>query len=267
VEKVDARYTIRYGGAAGDAYNLTASRTDRYTREIMRTRTETIALDQTEYRFEIESSYAGSFVVGVEFLRRIHETGDPETQAGPDFSRLTGKKAGFALARTGELSAFEGFDALPEFDIVDQGQAIGGRRFVNEIREIFMSFPADPVGVGETWFFTKEYVESIPGGEAQVTLDCTYEILGEEKRSGLDCLKLGGDLIFHAEGGGSASGIDYVLRLDGQGSDVVYFDLEKGMILSVERTSTVQGSAENEKLGMVIPMKHEYETRIDVVFE
>jgi hypothetical protein len=248
-------------------FHLTASQTDRYTREIIGTRAQTTALDQTEYRFEIESSSDDGLVLGVEYLRRVHETDDPQIEAGVDFSELIGKRTGFSLSEIGEPSAFRGFDLLPEFEIADQGRAIGAPRFINEIREIFVVLPKDPVGVGESWSYTQEYTEPIPGGEAFINVDCTYTLLGMEKRGGLDCLEFGGEFSYVAEGGGTASGIAYVLRLDGEGSDIVYFAIEEGMILSVERVSVVEGSAKNEELGMAIPMKHEYETRIDAVFE
>ena len=267
VRRIDDKYILRYGGMEGAAFTLTTAKTDRYTREIMGTKVSTIALDQTECRCEIESSSDKGSVVGIEYLSRRHETDEPQIEIGPDFSKLIGEKARFTFSRIGELSEFEGFDALPEFEIVDQGQSIGGKRFVNEIREVFVVLPKNPIVIGETWSFTQEYTELIPGGEARITVQCTYELLGEEKRGGFDCLKLGGEFSYVAEGEGSASGIDYVLRLDGEGSDVVHFVVAKGMILSVEGRSTAQGSAKSEELGMAIPMKHEYETRIDVVFE
>ena len=53
---------------------------------------------------------------------------------------------------------------------------------------------------------------------------------------------------------------DLELNLSGTGTETIYFAWRKGMFLRAESNANIKGSADNEEMGVSIPMDHEIET-------
>ena len=62
----------------------------------------------------------------------------------------------------------------------------------------------------------------------------------------------------------NADGIDLTVHLEGEGKEHITFIPKRGMFHSIRGSSTLEGSADNEDLGLSIPMLHEYTFEIDV---
>ena len=77
------------------------------------------------------------------------------------------------------------------------------------------------------------------------------------------------EYVFHHPVGGTvpAGGLDLTFNLEGTGTETVFFAFERGMVLSIESVSLLEGAASNTDMGISFPMKHDFNNRLDVVFE
>ena len=77
-------------------------------------------------------------------------------------------------------------------------------------------------------------------------------------------VKIEGEYTVTISGSIDAGGLYLELNLAGKGEETVYFAWKKGMLLSAESQSVVEGSADNKEMGMSIQMKHDIETATTV---
>jgi hypothetical protein len=104
-----------------------------------------------------------------------------------------------------------------------------------------------------------QYNESIGDTTLPLTVNYTYTLIEETKFEGHDCLKIEAEYTIKMSGPLAYGGLDLELNLAGTGTDTVYFAWKKGMFLSAETRANLKGSADNEDMGVAIPMNHDIE--------
>jgi hypothetical protein len=164
------------------------------------------------------------------------------------------------MTSRGELSEFAGFDALPALAI-SGGQALGESQYINELKEFFIQLPEDEIAVGETWSYTEEFNEPVEGGGAKIVVDYVYTLAEIAEKDGHDCLKLTGEYTTRVTGEGMEQGMEYMIKLDGKGSETAWFAYEKGMLLETETVSFIEGAVVAEDVGFEMPMRHDYTSK------
>jgi hypothetical protein len=261
------KYDLKYKLKEGFKFSLTLSGQNHYVREVMGNELAVDTKGTAEYGFEVLSTTKEGSTLEVDYGNRIHETDDPESQGGVDFSELMGKKTKIDFSLRGELSNFAGFENLPTIEIPDQEASLGEEQYINEIRRIFPKLPDNPISVGETWSHIQKTDESTQGGTVTITSDYIYTLLEETEKNGIDCLKIDAKYTVSVEGKLASRGIEFTMKLGGEGNELLYFAHKKNMLLFSEDNLVLEGSANNEALGISVSMKHDYKTITDVTLD
>jgi len=254
------KYTLAYQMDKGASFTLEVARKHRNQRNVMGNDMVTNSEDLRAYRFKVKSSDKDGMTLAIEYKERTHESDDPQVQTGPDFSELTGKTAGMFLSRLGEPAAFKGFDELPVIPIPEQQDRLDESRYVSEVRDLFPYLPENPVSPGDSWSRTVEHEERAGDAALPVVIEYTYTLIEETKIDGHDCVKIESEYTVKISGAIDAGGLELELNLAGNGEEIIYFAWKKGMLLSADSQSVIEGSADNEAMGMSIQMKHDIET-------
>jgi hypothetical protein len=258
------KYNLKYDLPEGSTFAMKISRDDHFVRNVMGNEAVMDMKDVIEYGFEVKSSSKEGLTLELEYKSRSHQTDNPQFQTDIDFSSLVGNKAGFDMSSRGELSGFTGFEKLPVIRIADQEASLGETQYVNEIRQIFPILPDGPVGIGETWSYKHVSDEPTEGGQVRITVDSNYTLLEEAEKDGVDCMKISAKYTVNADGKVSSGGMDFTVKGGGEGNDILYFGHKKGMFLNSEGSLVIEAIAENNDLGISVPVKHEYKTTVDV---
>jgi hypothetical protein len=257
----EKKYTLEYKLKKGTDFGMATTTERKSTREMMGNEIKATTTDKIGYDAKVTQVKDGVATIEVTYMDRSHDSDDPQVKMDTDFSGLLGKTAEFDMTPRGELSNFEGFDALPELAISGGQATHGASQYINELKEFFIQLPADPVGVGDTWSYTEEFNEPVEGGSAKVVINYTYKVDGVEKRNGQDCLKLIGDYTTEVSGDGNAQGMAYTIGMSGEGSETAYFAYKKGMLSEVETNSYVEGAVNADDVGFEMPMRHDYTSK------
>ena len=259
------KYELKYKFNAGDVFDIVSHRETTNTSEAMGNRMVTQTEDHAEYDLTTLSGDSQGGRLEATYTKMVRTVDGEKNPGGLDFSELLGRSARFKLSTSGELTDFEGLDKLPETMIRD-ASSLSRDQYLNMIRTLFVRLPKEPVVLGESWFYRGGYSELVAGGELDVVVDYKYTVLNEVEKDGIKCLALVGNHALKLAGETSAQGLTFVLALSGDATDTVYFDMERGMILAMDHKSVVEGQAQNQYLGVTMPMQFESKLDIDVAF-
>jgi hypothetical protein len=254
------RYTLAYKMDKGAKFAVRVARKHRNHRIFMGNELTTNTEDLKEYAFTVKSSGEDGLKLELEYTGREHETDDTLAVMSPDFSELVGRRVQVLLSPAGVLSDFKGFDDLPEIAVPDQGEPIGELQYVNDAISLFPRLSKEPVALDGSWSDVVQYEEAVGDTTLPLTVNYTYTLIEETRFDGHDCLKIEGKYTFDMSGPLAAGGLDLELNVAGAGTDIIYFAWKKGMFLSSESRATMKGSADNEDMGVAIPMDHDFET-------
>jgi hypothetical protein len=247
------QYTLAYQMDKGATFTVQVERKHRNQRNFMGNDLVTNSEDLTEYGFTVKSSDDDGLRLELEYTKRERETDDTLALASPDFSELIGRRVRALLSPTGVLSDFKGFDDLPVIAIPGQDEPVGELRYINDAVGLFPRLPKEPVAPGGSWSDVIQYYEPVADDTLPATVNYTYKIEAEYT------IDLSGPL--------AAGGLDLEFNLTGTGTDTVYFAWKKGMFLSSESRLTMSGSADNEDMGVSIPMNHDIKTITTVTLD
>jgi hypothetical protein len=254
------RYTLAYKMDRGASFAMEVAKKHRNERNVMGNDMITNSEDLKAYGFTVKSSDKDGMRLELEYAKRAHESDDPQIQTDPDFSELIGKKVEMLLSPVGVSSGFEGFEDLPVIAIPDQDDRLDEKRYVSEVKDLFPHLPDEPVSPGDSWSHVEEHEESIGDAALPVVIEYTYTLIEETRIDDLDCVKIEGEYTVKISGSFDVGGLELELNLAGNGEETVYFAWKKGMLVSNEAHSVVEGSADNDEMGMSIQMKHDIET-------
>jgi hypothetical protein len=258
------RYTLAYKMNKGATFAVQVARKHRNHRNFMGNDLITNSEELREYGFTVKSSSDAGLRLELECTQREYKTDDTQALMSPDFSGLIGRKVNVNLSPTGELSDFKGFDDLPEIAIPGSDERLGEQGYVNEVIALFLRLSKTPVAPGGSWSDVVQYNESVGDTTLPLTVNYTYTLIEETRYDGHDCLKIEGEYTINMSGPLTFGGLDLALSLTGMGTDTIYFAWKKGMFLSVETHAVMKGSADNEEMGVFIPMDHNIETTTTV---
>ena len=259
------KYELEYKLKKGSTFEITFFESDRYRREVMGNETVTNTKNEYLVRCATKSIENGGLVIEAEYAERSHMTDDPQ-HPGIDFTELIGVKASFTLSSKGELSHFQGLETYPEIEIPDQQTTLKANRYQNELIRLFLPLPDEKIGIGETWIHESEYVEKVSEDDVTITLQTQYTLLEETRKQNHDCLKINSDYTISAIGEVTQEGMKIQIDLEGKGSDTIFFDHNRGLLLSSQGQSNLSGDALIGELNITIPMNHKYTNEIKVEF-
>jgi hypothetical protein len=258
------KYELEYDLEEGDTAELIFTRSLVNEREVMgRTMSDTME-EETRALLEVTGVRDEMLDIDLEYLDRTRYVSGESYSSDIDFSELPGSRASFSLSSRGMVSAFEGFDALPEIELVPGQLYMNQEMYTNELEYIFTQLPEMPVKAGDTWTYSMEAHEPVAGGEINTSMDNTLTLVGETEWEGESCLMIEVVSDIGIEGTTSGGGMEFEVSMEGEGVDVIYFDHRRGMILGSEGASKVTGTASNENLGFSIPVSIEAESTLKV---
>jgi hypothetical protein len=260
-------YDLQYKMKEGAGFVLTMRHKALNRRVVMGNEFTLNSNDVIEYDFEVQSAGKEGMSLALVYKNRTHESDMPQIQTPPDFSKLLGAGVRLFLSSKGEMSGFEGFENLPAIEIADMQTTLEGEYYIRELRYILPRLADNPVGIGDRWSHVYEFDEPVGDGSIAVRIDATYTVLGKARQDGQDCLKIGGEYALHVQGEFMQAGMNLVLNMEGEGNETLYFAWKKGMLLASEGSSFIEGTADDKEIGMSIPIREEYDTRLRVVLK
>jgi hypothetical protein len=267
VKRTPGVYDLSYNMPSGTEFTMSTTTNHMNQRVVMGTEHVTNSVDRTELGFEVKATGKHGMTTELEYKGVHHETDDPQARGEVDFSELVGKSVQFVLSPKGKLSGFVGFDELPEIEIPEAQRTLTEDVYVYEVIGIFPEFPKHTVKMGDTWSFTREYGEPIPGGEVKLTIEYNYTVMEETTQNGIDCVKLRGQHTSAVEGYGESGGLAFDVAMTGTVLETSFFSWEKGMFVGSESMTSMEGAAKNVEMGISVPMRHEYRGTVDIIFK
>jgi len=265
VPKSIKKYNLKYKMKKGSSFIVTSTRKDHYTREIMGNEIVVNQLDFNKYQFTVKTSKRKGLHLEMKYLGKEHSSEESNTIPA-DFTGCQGIPTSLFLSRIGDLSNFTGFDKLPVVEIRDRQVSMNKDSYINELMDIFPLLPNRRVGPGESWNHQKHYSEKIGEDSLLVGIDITYTLIEESECEGLPCLIIDSAFTLELIGQVNVEGINLTVQLEGEGKERIHFIPKRGLFHSIEGSSTLVGSADNQEMGLTIPMLHEYtfEIRADL---
>jgi hypothetical protein len=199
-----------------------------------------------EHRFEggfevKEVAASRGMGLGMTFKELTCEKNNPGGTFIDPFDSLTGYEVEFTLAPGGDLSGLEGFDSLPEKDVLLRISSPDN--FVHNVHNGFPHLPDHPVAPGETWTHKMESVRPFSrGAKSLVASEYTYRFSEAVEKDGIPCAKIEVSYIQTSRVEVDAPGRTIVAEYTGKGRETVFFAYEKGMFLSKQGVIDVTGS-------------------------
>jgi len=258
------QYALAYKMDKGTEFTVQVTRKHRNQRNFMGNDLVTNTEELMEYEFTVKSSGDDGLRLELEYTEREYKADEGESSIIADMSELIGNRVKMLLSPTGVPSDFEDFDDLPEIRIPGQEDPLTELRYENEVMSLFPRLSPEAVAAGGSWSGIVQYDEPIGDVTLPIKMLYTYTLIEETKFGGLDCLKLEGEYTITLSGTIAASGLDLEMNVAGTGTDTIYFAWKKGMFLSSETRFNMKGSADNEEMGVSIPMEHDIETMTTV---
>jgi len=143
----------------------------------------------------------------------------------------TGQIINVKMAKDGEILSSSGMDQQGSFN------------------QMQIKFPAKPVAVGDSWTSTIK-----PNPQLPIPMDVKYTVVGFEKVSGMDTVKLKSEVT-------SSQGAAGSINLDVKANGMIWFAYDKGIMVQNEVTSNMVMIMENDLGG---GKKEKIETRMNL---
>ncbi len=161
---------------------------------------------------------------------------------------LIGKRTKVTISNLGKIFNREIIDTVE----------IGGGRMSGGAQREALKFPIlseKPVKAGDSWSAVNIDTVNQMGGKVVVTKDVEYQVIGKEKKNGIDCLKI----IFNGkstvEGKGVVQGMEFFIDGSGKVNGTFYFDVKAGLVIVEEsNTDSETNMATTGEQQMIIPI-------------
>jgi hypothetical protein len=161
----------------------------------------------------------------------INISSSMQGEIAPDTSGLKGKSFGVSFSPIGDEIEFIGIDDLPKIDF---GQMSGGEQNVSRyFLDILPNLSDDPIKVGGTWSYQKEY--NIEQGPLGITMkvESTNILEGLETVKGMECVRIKTQGKGTVEGSGNVMGTELKIKGDVDSTATWYFAYKKGLFVKV----------------------------------
>lgn len=262
----DRKFVLRYVFEKDSPFSVFFRQNATESQNFMGTESVVNSSVLIEYAMIPNEADGNQFAVDVEYKNAERNTDHPLVAEPADFTAIIGRHAGFKISPMGILSDFSGFDRLPEIELVDKQRSLDENEYKADVERLFPEFPEYAVGIGDTWSFTRAFEEPVPDGRVNITIDFAYTLEDIVVKDGFNCLKFLGRYSLIIEGRGVANGMDYDVKMQGAGTEIIHFVPDKGMYLDSEFSDLIEGSITNDDLGLDVPMKIESNGSISVTF-
>jgi hypothetical protein len=161
---------------------------------------------------------------------------------------LHGKRSKVMLTPTGKTVSVVPIDSVVETGVMAKVRGMGGFAPGEFFRNLFLELPDRPIGVGESWKYTRSDTLNRDGFRIVTNPEIEYTIIGAAKVGGYDCLKIEAKGMALVHGSGSQRGMD--LEIDGtvKSKGIAFFAPKEGLLVQMEQSSeaerTMTGSGE-----------------------
>ena len=169
-------------------------------------------------------------------------------QIAPNTSGLKGKSFGVSFSPIGDEIEFKGIDDLPKIDL---GQTAGQQSVSRYFLDILPNLSDDPVKVGETWTYQKEY--NIEQGPLELILkvEATNILEGLETVNGMECVRIKTQGKGTVEGSGNVMGSDLSIKGDVGSTATWYFAYKKGLFIKASGEEDVDLTIDAGAMGEI----------------
>ena len=262
------KYKLKYNMKKGTRFTMTSSSTTDITQEMQGMEMNVTTKSQFEYTFEVISVNENGMKMEIVFKDRKYSSDGFAGSSTRNYSELLGKKAEFILSIDGKISGYSKLEDLPAVDIGNDLTA-DEAYYKDLLNDLFPVLPDKPLSIGESWTYEVESEERFlsPDGKLKTTYKYTYKILEETEKEGIKCLKIERKHTEVHEGAGVQQNIDVSVEGEGEGTEIIYFDLEKGMLLTIEKDKVVEGTASAESMGITMPYARKIKSEKNVIFK
>ena len=252
------KYEIKYHIAKGDKFLVETVKTDLYVREVMGNEIKVKQKSGVRGEFLVKKADKGGMEVETKFNKIYETSGDPQAYVKPDFSPVYGQKITFILSPRGFLTNFKGFDKFTP--IKNQSQQITYKRekYITLLKTIFPVLPKSPVKIGDTWEGEIITREPMPNGLATVKISFKNTLQKKIEYNQADCWQILSQYNILVTGKGSMQESVFEINMKGQGEDIIYFNISRGMIVLISGTSKLAGQAFFPGMEMSMRMQHQY---------
>ena len=168
---------------------------------------------------------------------------------------LIGKRSRVTFSNTGRELSREQVDSI-QMTGPFAGAALRTSSFL-------VPLDAREVGIGDS--LVVEKVDTTAGKEGNMVTTTTvhYFVAGKENKEGHECVKLPYTMTVKLTGTGSQMGQQFAIDGEGRGTGTVYFDVDKGLLVSSQRTMDMETTyAMTGDQKMVIPSSQTVESTI-----
>lgn len=201
----------------------------------------------------------------LEFGERTQDLEGDQGSASTDFSELIGKKAKFKMKLDGEVTEYEGFDALPEITTSTQ-ETMTAELYQLAVKGSFTRLPENPIGIGESWTHDETNEIPVEGNIITSNSTATYTVIEEVKKDGFDCLKIEFKGTDKTQGNLQQAGMDLSLERETNSTGTIYFAYNEGMFIYSEIESKGEGLITVEQQGIDLPQTINGKGTVTVTF-
>jgi len=190
--------------------------------------------------------------IEMEYGERTQDVESDQGSASTDYSGLIGKKVKFVLKPNGEVTGYEGYDALPEITTASQ-ETLTADIYKLGAKGTFTRLPDKSLTIGDTWTHTETNEIPVEGNVIISTSDTTYKVIEETKREGFDCLKIEFSSKDKLQGDFQQGGMDLSMERETTTTGTLYFAYDEGMFVYSEAEGKGEGIITVEQMGVDIP--------------
>lgn len=188
----------------------------------------------------------------MEYGERTQNVESAQGSMSTDYSELIGQKVKFVLKPNGEVTGFEGFDALPEITTASQ-ETMTADIYQLGAKGTFTRLPDKSVTIGDTWNHNETNEIPVEGNVIISTSATTYKVIEETKKDGFNCLKIEYTGKEKIEGTFQQGGMDLAMDRETNTKGTLYFAYEEGMFVFSEAEGKGEGVITVEQAGVDIP--------------
>ncbi len=188
----------------------------------------------------------------MEYGERTQNVESAQGSMSTDYSELVGKKVKFVLKPNGEVTGYEGFDALPEITTASQ-ETLTADLYQLGAKGTFTRLPDKPVTIGDTWTHDETNEIPVEGNVIISTSSTTYKVVEETQKDGFNCLKIEFASKDKLEGTFQQGGMDLAMDRETNTKGTLYFAYEEGMFVFSEAEGKGEGVITVEQAGVDIP--------------
>jgi hypothetical protein len=258
---------LAYKVPAGQSFTMSTSTSSNITTEQMGQSMSIDMTSSTETAYKAVAAQAdGSMQYEMEYKARKQSVQSPMGGGDTDFSTWIGKKVQFNLSPRGEVSGFLGFDQLPEISTAS-GEKLTGELVQKGVEQEFTKFPEGPVKMGKSWN-TKDSTEVPYGGSSLKSIvETKYTPKDRVKIDGMDCLKIEFEGKESLSGTFEQQGAEIEISRQTTSTGVLIFAIDKGMVVSIEGSSTGATQIYIAAASMTIPQNMTTKSSMTVKFD